>query len=233
MIEKIRKHPEDHRSTSRGWPRDGLFFPNATRSRIADFFSLLTIQFRVFILKRLPEDPGYAEMHHCAKFSDNGEDIESFREHYESLIDTVNDGNRRIIVSGLLPRGSVDLEPYNETLKSMCADNIVELVDNYDSFLLATGELVDSYYSKDKVHINMTGTRKLLENINKVHKVCNMQRAHRQHTDYNNFRQRQTSFRGNNQSSKYCHICCRNGNHSTYECWYNGRNERLATRRSR
>ena len=40
----------------------------------------------------------------------------------------------------------------------------------------------------------MTSTRKLLENINKVHKVCNMQRAHRQHTDHNNFRQRQTTF---------------------------------------
>ena len=85
--------------------------------------------------------------------ADNGEDIESFREHYESLIDTVKDGNRRIIVSELLSRESVDLEPYNETLKSLCADNIVELVDNYDGFLLATGELVDSYYSKDKVHI--------------------------------------------------------------------------------
>ena len=35
--------------------------------------------------------------------TDNGEDIESYREHYESLIDTVNDCNRRIIVSRLLP----------------------------------------------------------------------------------------------------------------------------------
>ena len=196
--------------------------PGATIAKLTDKINELNIENCETII-----------LHVGGNDADNGEDIESFREHYESLIDTVNDGNRRIIVSGLLPRESVDLEPYNETLKSLCADNTVELVDNYDSFLLATGELVDSYYSKDKVHINMTGTRKLLENINKVHKVCNMQRAHRQHTDHNNFRQRQTTFRGNSQSSKYCHICCRNGNHSTYECWYNGRNERLATRRSR
>ena len=116
---------------------------------------------------------------------DNGEDIESFREHYKSLIDTFNDGNKYIVVSGLLTRDSVYLEPNN----------------NYDSFLLATGELVDSYYFKDKVHINMTSMIKLLENINKFRKVCNMQRFHRQHTVHNNFRQRQTIFKKNSQSS--------------------------------
>ena len=63
--------------------------------------------------------------------------------------------------------------------------------------------------------------------------TCNVLRGNTLVIKINNFRQRQTTFRGNSQSSKYCHICCRNGNHSTYECWYNGRNERLATRRSR
>ena len=55
----------------------------------------------------------------------------------------------------------------------------MEFVENYDSFLFATGELVDSYYFKDKVHINMTGTRKLLDNINKFHKDGNIQHVHR------------------------------------------------------
>ena len=99
--------------------------------------------------------------------ADNGVDIEFLREHYESYIDTVNDSNSCIIVSGLFPRESVDLETFNETLKSLYAYNVVELVDNYDSFLLATGELVDSYYYKDKVHIN-TGTRKLLKKYQQV-----------------------------------------------------------------
>ena len=37
-------------------------------------------------------------------------DIDSFRENFE-LIDTVADGSKRVIVSGLLQRDSVDLEP--------------------------------------------------------------------------------------------------------------------------
>ena len=81
--------------------------------------------------------------------ADNGENIESFRENYEELLDIVADGTRRVIVSELLPRETVDLQSYNETLKSLCADNAVELVENYDSFLLANGQLVDSYYLKD------------------------------------------------------------------------------------
>ena len=48
----------------------------------------------------------------------------------------------------LLPMETVDLKPYNEKLKSLCADNAVEFVENYDSFLLANGQLVDSIYLK-------------------------------------------------------------------------------------
>ena len=44
-------------------------------------------------------------------------------------------------------------------------------IDNYDSFLLATGEQADSYYNQDKTHINMEGTRKLLNNINGLHQI--------------------------------------------------------------
>ena len=45
-----------------------------------------------------------------------------------------------------MPRETVDLKPYNEKLKSLCA-----YVENYDSFLLANGQLVDSFYFKDKL----------------------------------------------------------------------------------
>ena len=82
--------------------------------------------------------------------ADHGDDLETFRESYEELIDMVAaDVSRRVIVSELLPRETVDLKPYNETLKSLCADNAVEFVENYDSFLLANGQLVDSFYLKD------------------------------------------------------------------------------------
>ena len=105
--------------------------------------------------------------------ADQGKDIDSFRENFEELIDTVTDGSKRVIVSGFLPRNSVDLEPYSETLESLCADNAADFVDDYDSFLLATGEQADSYYNQDKTHINMAGTRKLLKNINGLHRIIN------------------------------------------------------------
>ena len=43
----------------------------------------------------------------------NGENIKYFREHNESLIYLVNDDDRCIIVSRLLPMKSTDIEPYN------------------------------------------------------------------------------------------------------------------------
>lgn len=78
--------------------------------------------------------------------ADNGADLDTFRENFDTLINTVCDGTRRVIVSEPLPRESVDLEPYNETLSSLCADNAVEFVENYNSFLLATGEIPDTFF---------------------------------------------------------------------------------------
>ncbi|MCG8077802.1 MAG: SGNH/GDSL hydrolase family protein, partial [Candidatus Thiodiazotropha taylori] len=167
--------------------------------------------------------------------ADRGEDLESFRENFDELIDTVADGTKRVIVSGLLPRESVDLEPFNETLKSLCADNAVEFVDNYDSFLLATGEQADSYYTSDKTHINMAGTRKLLRSINEIHQIIATQRTgdqrknrsgfNRNH-NYVGYKPNHTNNRNSRRSPKYCHICRRGGSHCTDECWYNGRHER-------
>lgn len=161
--------------------------------------------------------------------ADNGVDLETFSEKYESLLNIVSDGTRRVIVSELLPRETVDLKPYNETLKSLCADNAVEFVENYDSFLLANGDMPDSYYYNDKVHISATGTRRLLNNISELHQITRPYSASRHHSYTQRsgygFRRRpnNTDFRGHGYDTKYCHICSRNG-HSTQECWYNGRN---------
>ena len=81
--------------------------------------------------------------------------------------------DRRIVVSGLTPRISVDLEPYNDKLKALCAENNIGYIDNFDGFLLASGEIPETYFDNDKPHLNVPGTRKLLSNINKVCKVKN------------------------------------------------------------
>ena len=163
--------------------------------------------------------------------ADHGDDLETFRDNYEELLDIVADGSRRVIVSELIPRETVDLKPFNETLKSLCADNAVEFVENYDSFLLANGQLVDSFYNKDKLLINMAGTRKLLNNINELHQIISTQpvTAHyRRRPGYH--RNSPHDYRNRPVPHKFCHICYRSGSHSTNECWYNGRNDRLSDR---
>ena len=116
----------------------------------------------------------------------------------------------------------------------------MDFVDNYDSFLLATGEQADSYYNQDKTHINMAGTRKLLKN-NGLHRIINTHPVYGKrrnwsvtNLNYNNsgFNRNHNIYRNNNKQSKYCHICYRSGNHTTGDCWYNGRNERPVGRMS-
>ena len=103
--------------------------------------------------------------------ADSGTDLETFSDEYEQLIHSLKENDHRVIVSGLLPRETVDLSPYNEKLRQLCDTCETEFVENYDSFLLASGELPESYYLKDKLHLNNYGTKKLLSNINKVHRV--------------------------------------------------------------
>lgn len=177
--------------------------------------------------------------------ADNGIELDSFCEEFDSLIDSVSDGTRRVIISGLLPRDTVDLEPYNEILQSLCADNAVEFVDNYNSFLLASGDIADIYFHKNKVHINTEGTRKLLCNIDKLHRVTKQYATSEQNNFSQGYRQ---GFRRNakgftgrgypsspnyRSSHRYCHICSRNGGHNTQECWFNGRNNSSAGYASR
>ena len=92
-------------------------------------------------------------------------------DNYVSLLDNLLADDRRLIVSGLLPRESVDLEPYNDKLKGLCDENNLEYIDHFDGFLLATGEIPETYFHNDKTHLNISGTRKFLLNIDAVCKV--------------------------------------------------------------
>ena len=78
--------------------------------------------------------------------AENGDSLDSFCDDYIDLLESLASGDRRLIVSGLLPRKSADLEPYNDTLRSLCAENDTEFVDNYQNFLLVSGEIPASYF---------------------------------------------------------------------------------------
>ena len=180
--------------------------------------------------------------------ADEGVDLDNFRDQYSSLLDDVASDNRRIIVSGLLPRDSVDLDQYNTCLKNLCETRNVDFVDHYNGFLLASGDIVDSYYHKDKLHPNAFGTRKLLKNLDIVKRVTNFNTrpqptgpARRNGSSiggagfrpkvrgphvgqYRKGQYNESSHNGsNNHGQKYCHICSMRG-HRTQDCWFNRRN---------
>ena len=121
------------------------------------------------------------------------------------------------------------MKPYNEVLKSLCADNAVEFVENYNIFLLS--EILDTYFY-DEVHINASGTRRLLANFDRLHQVTSTLKAPARKPYQNRNRAGFQAFRAIpprytkpfRQSNQLCHICDRYGWHNTKECWYNGRN---------
>ena len=159
--------------------------------------------------------------------ADDGKDLETFCDDYISLLETLVEKDRRIIVSGLLPRKNIDLKPYNDKLKSLCEVNNIEFANNFDNFLFASGEIPATYFGRDKIHLNVNGTKKLLSNIDKLCKVTRPDsqtqtlHSNRNHR-YGGGRPRPQGARGPRTSQKYCHICSKQG-HSTQECYYNGK----------
>ena len=159
--------------------------------------------------------------------ADDGVDLDTFSKSYVSLLNSISAENRRIIVSGFLPRNSVDLKPYNATLKTVCDENGIEFIDNYDSFLLTSGEMPSTFFQDDKLHLNNQGTRMLLSCINKVITVTKYTPRHYKSNpprgSYMNRNNSRPPRNGHNMSTKFCHICS-TPRHSTQECWFNGRN---------
>lgn len=176
--------------------------------------------------------------------ADNGKDVDEFSDNYISLLNCLAQEDRRIIVSGILPRHGTNLEPYNDQLKSLCEENDIEFINNFDSFLFASGELPKTYFANDKLHLNYNGTRKLLSNIDNIFKVTKSSfngqtapsRRNYLSSGYRAGPQLGRGLRsGPHSASKFCHICLKRG-HNTQECWFNGRiagvPERSAGRKS-
>ena len=167
--------------------------------------------------------------------ADDGDSLETFCDNYIELLESLASYDRRLIVSGLLPRKSVDLEPYNDTLRSLCAENDTEFIDNYQNFLLASGEIPSSYFWTDKLHLNQHGTRKLVTDIDKT---CKIKRSDVPEHNRNQSKRpfmgprrmmAPPAYRGRQEMSRFCHICHIN-NHSTQQCWYNGRSSGVPDR---
>ena len=173
--------------------------------------------------------------------ADDSKDLETFCDDFISLLESLTDKDRRIIVSGLLPRKNIDLKPYNEKLKSLCEKMNIDFTNNFDSFLFASGEIPAAYFARDKIHLNVNGTRKFLSNIDKICKVSrpasqiqtfpsNRKFQFGECRSSSHARSTSTKFGGGRPSlhagrsphslNKFCHICFKRGL-STQECYYN------------
>ena len=94
--------------------------------------------------------------------ADDGNDLETVCDDFISLLESLVDKDRCLLVSGLLPRLNIDLKPYNEKLKSLCDETNIEFTNNFESFLFASDEIPVAYFARDKIHLNVNGTRKFL-----------------------------------------------------------------------
>ena len=191
-------------------------FPGATTATLKDKLSAYNIEKCKTVI-----------LHVGGNDAHDGKDLNTFCDDYISLLESLIDEDRRIIVSGLLPRKGIDLEPYNEKLKSLCEENNIDFVDNFDSFFLASGELPTTYYRYDKIHLNVNGTKKLLSNIDNVYKILGpaSQRkitAPSRLSQLTGNRSGPRSASGPRSFPKFCHIC-NVRSHGTQECWFNGR----------
>ena len=82
----------------------------------------------------------------------------------------------------------------------------------------------------DKVHLNVAGTKKLLSNIDAVHRVTKTATHTANRMSARGFRQSRGHLRPRGYGTmprtgsvnKYCYICARSG-HDTQECWFNAR----------
>ena len=84
----------------------------------------------------------------------------------------------------------------------------------------------ESYFHKDKLHLWISGTEKLLSNINKIHTIT-INKTDNDHSlvprrDLANGRPAYSLQHQHMLIHTYCNICDRKG-HPTQDCWYNGR----------
>ena len=125
--------------------------------------------------------------------------------------------DRQLIVSDLLLKGTVDLEPYNKIQTMLYDENDTTFIDHYHSFWPASGELPETYFRTDQIHLNYGGIRILLQNIEKHCKVIGPTVSSRAESLIHTRRSMPVAGTRYHFSSRYCHICSMR-KHNTHDC---------------
>ncbi|CAC5398497.1 unnamed protein product [Mytilus coruscus] len=92
-----------------------------------------------------------------------------FYEDYTTLALKAKSVSENVVVSGLCPRlddkfGNISRA--NTILQKIANDETLHYVDNDDTFRLSNGSVDTNMYEPDGVHLNITGSFKLAENLN-------------------------------------------------------------------
>ena len=107
----------------------------------------------------------------------------AFKNKYQSLLTFISTKTDKIFVSGLLPRGGINIKPYNNILKELSVTANAKFIDNHNSFILASGEQPFEFFQADMVHLKFPGTRVLVNNMNTCCPVLPTRLDTRNHVD--------------------------------------------------
>lgn len=94
----------------------------------------------------------------------DGADLNMYENDYKYLLSVVS-AKCKVVVSGLLPRGGTNVNPFNAKLKTLCDKMKVAFIDNHDSFIMASGDMPKNLFHADKVNLKHDGTVTLIRNI--------------------------------------------------------------------
>ena len=98
----------------------------------------------------------------------NGTDIKQFESLYTQMLTHIQQKSEcKIILVNSCPRGDADTNAVNSVIRRLSSKYGTELVDAYKAFHDKNYKLINKYLSDDLIHLSNSGTRRLLDMINK------------------------------------------------------------------
>ena len=174
----------------------------------------------------------------------NRMDTHAFEEKYDQLISLIKSANKDCIIylSKIAPRGDVDVTVFNTSITRIVAHwarhQVKCIHDSHDLFFGRNGLPSNRYYSHDGVHLSHSGTKRLLDSLNRHVNIVKdfnqcifraakfQQNAKRPGTSGISYPDRQYHHNdrelGNNGRRRHSRVCygCYLPGHIASECWY-------------
>lgn len=106
----------------------------------------------------------------------NGDDLRQIQEKYDELLSLIKcrNVNCRVLVCSVAPRGDVNVADINRCLSDLVAhwrNQRVELVQDCHDLFFKEGEVCGRYYKDDSIHLSDSGTKRLLDAVNRKLKI--------------------------------------------------------------